>query len=390
MERERFFYSPNSTWNSNDLSWYERTLLGISKTSTGSISTLSSSSRSEKHSSIELSTCEFDETSPSEKISLGINKKSTDNSESTDKSQSPPNFVDNCCPSVKDLHGNLMSEKSKDILASQFLLDLKDLKENPNQLHNSEFSKGLRRCKKSTPDENNNKLSAVVNQNQAENYKVLSNGKLYKLKEKQTNTCIAPLKPQNVNLNQNQNLKPSVYGIFLKKLEFSNGNTTPNVNKIENNYLKSKNEQNFKANFKPLHSQMHYFAPRLAKSIFSNMTALKEKKLDKIDELLIKDNSYQKIKKNFVNMKPLIEKTLCSSNQNKCKKVLHQTTVKTILQVERKYNFLGVEEIDPNKYIEEHGSELLNNSKLPNLEITKWANSNNVLPRNFRLVSKKI
>ncbi len=43
------------------------------------------------------------------------------------------------------------------------------------------------------------------------------------------------------------------------------------------------------------------------------------------------------------------------------------------------------------KYAAQYGSELVNTSKLPNLEITKWAetNKNYIFPFNTRLASKK-
>ena len=58
----------------------------------------------------------------------------------------------------------------------------------------------------------------------------------------------------------------------------------------------------------------------------------------------------------------------------------------------RRHNFIGVEVVGPNAYMRQHESELINSSQMPNLEITKWFNSNKKLPQclpyNARLVSK--
>jgi hypothetical protein len=70
---------------------------------------------------------------------------------------------------------------------------------------------------------------------------------------------------------------------------------------------------------------------------------------------------------------------------------LPQPTMQHAPIVERKYNLIGVEEVDPKKYAAQYGSELVNTSKLPNLEITKWAetNKNYIFPYNSRLASRK-
>jgi hypothetical protein len=77
-------------------------------------------------------------------------------------------------------------------------------------------------------------------------------------------------------------------------------------------------------------------------------------------------------------------------NQKKIRKEdFPQPKMQYTPRVERKYNFIGVEEVDPKKYAAEYGSELINTSKLASLEITKWAAKNYILPSNTRLVSKK-
>ena len=70
---------------------------------------------------------------------------------------------------------------------------------------------------------------------------------------------------------------------------------------------------------------------------------------------------------------------------------LPQPTMQHAPRVERKYNLIGVEEVDPKIYAAQYGSELVNTSKLPNLEITKWAetNKNYIFPYNSRLASRK-
>ena len=76
--------------------------------------------------------------------------------------------------------------------------------------------------------------------------------------------------------------------------------------------------------------------------------------------------------------------------QTKCNKytVLQPPLMQNLPEVNRIYNFIGIEKVDPKNYIAEHASELINHSKLPNLEITKWAHKNIALPRRLRLVSK--
>jgi hypothetical protein len=73
---------------------------------------------------------------------------------------------------------------------------------------------------------------------------------------------------------------------------------------------------------------------------------------------------------------------------------LYNNSQRNVLQPQtvRKHNFIGVEVVDPKKYIRKHESELINNSQLPNLDITKWVelNKNDILPSNARLVSKKL
>jgi len=91
----------------------------------------------------------------------------------------------------------------------------------------------------------------------------------------------------------------------------------------------------------------------------------------------------------FYGSKPKLE-TRFSSYQKKIED-FSQPKMQYTPRVERKYNFIGVEEVDPKKYAAQYGSELVNTSKLPNLEITKWAetNKNYIFPFNTRLASKK-
>jgi len=70
-----------------------------------------------------------------------------------------------------------------------------------------------------------------------------------------------------------------------------------------------------------------------------------------------------------------IQGTHLLGDQNECDNFLGQSNLISIPKIERKYNFLGVEIIDPNKYIAEYESELFNSSDLSELEITQWANS---------------
>ena len=78
-----------------------------------------------------------------------------------------------------------------------------------------------------------------------------------------------------------------------------------------------------------------------------------------------------------------------NTNNGVFQSLLPQQNEKNIPKIERNYNFIGVVETDPNKYTAKYGADLINNSKLPNLEITKWANKCNILSYNQGLVSKK-
>jgi hypothetical protein len=135
----------------------------------------------------------------------------------------------------------------------------------------------------------------------------------------------------------------------------------------------------------PLPINQKDFGPNFANYI-QNLNHLKNK-------YYIPDNqsNFNKIPYNYLptNRADLIKLSEKKINQ---RNVFHssQANLQNIPKIQRKYNFIGVEQVDPNKYISKYDSELVNNSKLPNFEITSWAysNKNKILPHNTRLVSK--
>jgi len=158
---------------------------------------------------------------------------------------------------------------------------------------------------------------------------------------------------------------------------------------VKDNYIYNNNkfgcQKVVNKNF-PLPPYQKDSGPNIANYI-QNLNHLKNKYYIPNNQSNFNKLPYNYLPKNRADLIKLTENKINPRN------VFHsnQANLQNIPTIQRKYNFIGVEQVDPNKYISKYDSELVNNSKLPNFEITTWAysNKNKILPHNTRLVSKK-
>jgi len=147
-----------------------------------------------------------------------------------------------------------------------------------------------------------------------------------------------------------------------------------------NNYLGGNRAHIFK---NPYHSQYGFYDPRMTIENYTNTHNFYK---NKFDQGIKSDINFNRSNRSNC------QTQLVNNHHNKYKQVKpsfmpYSNMPPHTPQIKRNYNFIGVENIDPNKYLAKYGRELVNSYELSDLEITKWANSN-VLPYNLRLASK--
>lgn len=140
-------------------------------------------------------------------------------------------------------------------------------------------------------------------------------------------------------------------------------------------------------NRKICHSQPLYFDYRMPQPNYHNMGILLQNHQQDPYAFQKQANLFNN------NLNPNIDNRFLSNQnpynyQSVFQPLLPTLNVMNVPRIERNYNFLGIVQRDPNEYIKEYGSDLINKSNLPDLEITKWAQKNIIFPHNLKLVSK--
>jgi hypothetical protein len=309
--------------------------------------------------------------------------------------------------SIELINGNLNGDNTNEYLASQFALNINDLDESKKKssMPHSKLSNWY----------NQRSLKSNMNFFHDANNRYNSTPIHFHFKSKPPVKSIVDEKRYDLNMHimaQKYQIKQPLRNKFHNQLTndelrtvYSREKSVPNLRKnpsnfqkIQNNYLKdyararsapnllSSNFNSPIANRNNYHQPNYFYGLKMPQSnYYSTGTLFKNPHQD--------PNAFHHSQGKSLYAKSKLDLNTKHQNPYNYNSVfqalLSQPNVKNIPTIKRNYNFIGVVETDPNKYTAKYGQDLINNSKLPNLEITKWANKNNLLPYNHSLVTKK-
>ena len=310
---------------------------------------------------------------------------------------------------IEYINGNLNGDKTTDSLENHFAMHINNLKE-----ENLERLPYLNNCLTSDNDgikstlRFNQEVKSLMNSTPINNeYKNLLR-KATLPKKPQVKEPIRNIYSREINalshspkeaqnrkgkLNLGTNFKPTINTIQSK---FSKSRSGPNLNQQERNpplnnhynmgHSNSNHHHHHHQEPYPFYSQDKLLnsKSRLQNRSFKSFLPPQENVQNKYIFLGVEETDPNKYREPYAFYSQ--DKLLNSKSR------LENRSFKSFLppqeNVQNKYIFLGVEETDPNKYREKYGPELINTSKFSNLNITKWAQTNNILPPNLRLAKK--